>query len=174
MYTSHEIKRTDTIPLIIRTLEDYKKQKQKYVVLPHLLQKIDHLVSAKLKKDFENNGKKSKFSMKNHFLKLQTATHKAGKLYKKLDNIDFNNSLRKVHFHKNAVYLTDTLKQDRNLELQPEHFLPILLKEFGDVFRDEIGNKFMKVDPVKITLKKGENKFPRPATAKTGRHRRRP
>ena len=142
----------------------YKKQKQKYVVLPHLLQKIDHLVSAKLKKDFENNGKKSKFSMKNHFLKLQTATHKAGKLYKKLDNIDFNNSLRKVHFHKNAVYLTDTLKQDRNLELQPEHFLPILLKEFGDVFRDEIGNKFMKVDPVKITLKKGENKFPRPCS----------
>ena len=142
----------------------YKKQKQKYVILPHVLKKIDHLVSNKLKQEFRDHGKTSNFNMKNHFLKLQNATHKAEKLYKKLDDIDFNNTLRKVHFRENAVYLADTSKQDRNLDLQPQNFLPILLEEFGDVFRDELGNRFMKVDPVKITLKKGENKFPRPCS----------
>ena len=142
----------------------YKKQKQKYVILPHILRRIDYLVSNKLKQNIRYQRKPSNIKMKNHLLKLQNATHKAEELYKQLDNIDFNNTLKKVHFRENAVYLTETKKQDRNLDLKPEDFLPILLEEFGDVFKDELGNRFMKVDPVKITLKKGEHKFPRPCS----------
>ena len=45
-----------------------------------------------------------------------------------------------------------------------DNILSILLKQFPDVFSDELGKKLMKVPPAKITLMGNEKDLPRPCS----------